>query len=131
MAMFARPYTPSTTHSIGGEGQRPDYNKYSYMPNHRLHHVSIFGTVLAKRLLVSLNRITTKNVRVENKKGLICTEPRSLAGSYSAKKYQQYSRIATWILQQVCFVLSRGRISRIQVGCSRHCLHDVAKNDEH
>ena len=23
--MFARPYTPSTTHSIGGEGQRPDY----------------------------------------------------------------------------------------------------------
>ena len=25
MAMFARPYTPSTTHSIGGEGQRPDY----------------------------------------------------------------------------------------------------------
>ena len=25
MAMFARPSTPSTTHSIGGEGQRPDY----------------------------------------------------------------------------------------------------------
>ena len=24
MAMFARPSTPSTTHSIGGEGQRPD-----------------------------------------------------------------------------------------------------------
>ena len=29
MAMFARPYTPSTTHSIGGEGQRPDYAKTS------------------------------------------------------------------------------------------------------
>ena len=23
MVMFARPYPPSTTHSIGGEGQRP------------------------------------------------------------------------------------------------------------
>ena len=54
------------------------------MPNHKLHHASIFGTVLAKRLLVSLNRIASKNVRVESKKGLICTEvtePRSLAGS--------------------------------------------------
>ena len=29
MAMFARPYTPSTTHSIGGEGQRPDYAETS------------------------------------------------------------------------------------------------------
>ena len=43
--------------------------KYSYMPNHKLHHASIFGTVLAKCLLVSLNRIMSQNVRVENKKG--------------------------------------------------------------
>ena len=82
------------------------------MPNHKLHHDSIFGTVLAKRLLVSLNRITSKNVCVENKKGLICTEPRSLAGSYSAKEYQQYSRVATWILQQVCFVLAEAAITK-------------------
>ena len=68
---------------------------------------------------------------VENKKGLICTEPRSLAGSYSAKEYQQYSRVATWILQQVCFVLTGGRISRIQVGCSRQSRQCLAKNYEH
>ena len=30
MVMFARPYTPSTTHSIGGEGQRPDYPPTGY-----------------------------------------------------------------------------------------------------
>ena len=75
------------------------------MPNHKLHHASIFGTVLAKCLLVSLNRITSQNVRVENKKGLICTEPRSLAGSYSAKEYQQYSRVATWILHKFALFL--------------------------
>ena len=93
-------------------------NKCSYKLNHRPHHASIFGTVLAKCLLVPLNRVSSK-MRAwrtdSSEKESTCKIPRFYAGCNSAMDYKQCSRFAAWILQWYCIIFTRSRQKRVDV----------------